>query len=177
MTLASTMVPLDEYLHTSYEHDCEWVNGELKERGMPDGYHAYFQSFFLVLFARLSSETGLRALPEVRIRVNPLSYRIPDVLVVPSDVAFLPAPAVTPLLCIEVLSPDDRVSDLQEKIVDYVAMGVGAIWIVDPRRRTMSTADASGMHIVREFRLAGTTVKITAAELFDDLDRYEKLGA
>ena len=31
-----TMVTLEEYLHTSDEHDCEWGDGEIKERGVPD---------------------------------------------------------------------------------------------------------------------------------------------
>ncbi len=35
----SVMVPLEEYLRTSYEPDREWVDGVVKERGMPDGYH------------------------------------------------------------------------------------------------------------------------------------------
>ena len=28
----ATQVPLSEYLHTSYEPDCEWIDGEVRER-------------------------------------------------------------------------------------------------------------------------------------------------
>ena len=62
--VTATMVPLEEYLHTSYEHDREWVDGQIKERGMPDGYHSYFQGWFLMFFTR--SLLGLRGLSEVR---------------------------------------------------------------------------------------------------------------
>jgi Uma2 family endonuclease len=38
-----------------------------------------------------------------------------------------------PLIAIEILSPDDRLMDLQEKIDEYVKFGVEHIWIFDPR--------------------------------------------
>ena len=87
----STLVPLEEYLRTSYEPDCEWVAGEIKERSMPDGYHGYFQGWFLDFFQRRRDYLGLRALAEVRIRVSDRSHRIPDVQVIPADAAFLPS--------------------------------------------------------------------------------------
>jgi hypothetical protein len=62
MMPTSTMVPLEVYLHTSYEHDPEWVNGQLKERGMPDGYHGYFQSLLAGYFNNRLDALGLRAL-------------------------------------------------------------------------------------------------------------------
>ncbi len=39
MTTA-TLVPLEEYLHTSYHPDRDWVEGELKEWNMGDGPHS-----------------------------------------------------------------------------------------------------------------------------------------
>jgi Uma2 family endonuclease len=171
----STIVPLEEYLHTSYEPECEWIDGVLKEKSMPDGYHGFFQGWLLTFFLNRRAEFGLRALSEVRIRVSQHHYRVPDVLVIPADVAFLPSPTVTPLICIEVLSPDDRKSDLMEKIEDYQLMGVPAIWIVEPRKRTLAMADASGIHQVEELTLQGTSVKLTAAEIFAELDQLEAL--
>ncbi len=96
-------------------------------------------------------------------------------MVIRADARFLPLATETPLVCIEILSPDDRASDLQEKIDDYVERGVGGIWIVDPRRRKMSIADAHGSYPVREFSLPETRVRITAEALFADLDRLEAL--
>ena len=171
----STIVPLEEYLHTSYEPECEWIDGVLKEKSMPDGYHGYFQGLLLIFFQKRQAEFGLRALSEVRIRVSQRHYRVPDVLVIPANVTFLPSPTVTPLICIEVLSPDDRKSDLMEKIEDYLQMGVPAIWIVDPRNRTLAMADENGVHQVEELTLQGTNVKLTAAEIFADLDQLEAL--
>jgi Uma2 family endonuclease len=170
----STIVPLEEYLHTSYEPECEWIDGVLKEKTMPDGYHAYFE-MRLVDLLRRDPTWSLRGLPELRIRMSARRFRVPDVAVIPADVPFLPLPKVTPLICIEVLSPDDREIDLIEKIEDYVAMGVPAIWIVDPRKRTLAMADANGIHQVEELTLQGTNVRLTAAEIFAELDQLEAL--
>ncbi len=170
----STMVPLEEYLTTSYEHDCEWIDGELKQRGMPDGYHGYFQTLLALYFNGRMEAFGLRALTEVRIEMKPGIYRIADVTVLPADARFLPSPVSAPSLCIEVLSPDDRVTDLEDKIADYLAMGVGAIWIIDPRRRRMATADAAGTHVVQEFTLPGTAVRLSKAQPFSELDELER---
>ena len=169
----ATYISLDEYLHTSYEHDPEWVNGQLKERGVPDGYHSYFQGWFLAYFDRRKMELALRALAEVRIRVSPRTFRLPDVLVIPMTSKFLPLPVEAPILCIEILSPDDRLGDLEEKLKDYVAMGVKTTWVLDPRRRVMSVANASGLREVEAFTLTDASVSITKGELFTELDALE----
>ena len=171
----STIVPLEEYLHTSYEPECEWIDGVLKEKTMPDEYHGYFQAWLLNFFNSRQLEFGLRALSEVRLRALPTHHRVPDVLVIQADAPFLPRLSVTPLLCIEVLSPDDRKNDLLEKVDDYVKMGVFTIWIIDPRRRTIAVADAGGIHPVVELALQGTNVKLTAADMFAELDQLEAM--
>lgn len=42
---------------------------------------------------------------------------------------------VAPELVVEILSPDDRWSDLTDKLDEYFAIGVNVIWVVDPRRK------------------------------------------
>lgn len=166
----SVMVPLDEYLRTSYEHDCEWIEGEVRERGMPDEFHSAIQQFFLAYFEGMKRGLGVRVRPELRLRVAARRYRIPDVLLLPQSAPRQAIPDTPPLLCIEVLSPDDRPGELQEKIEDYVRMKVGAIWVVDPQRRAMFTADDGIMQPVGEFLLAGGAVRISGAEIFAELD-------
>ncbi len=173
----SVIVPLEEYLRTSYEPDCEWIDGEVRERGMPDEFHSAIQQFFLECFGRLKRDLGVRVRPELRLRVAARRYRVPDVLLLPQSARLQAIPDTPPLLCIEVLSPDDRAGELQEKIEDYVAMKVGAIWIVDPRRRKMFTADDGTMRPVEEFSLLGGTVRISGAEIFAELDELEAEAA
>jgi len=50
-----------------------------------------------------------------------------------------------PFPVVEILSNDDRASELQEKIDDYLTFGVPYVWIIDPRRRcgTVFTSEGS----------------------------------
>ena len=166
-------VPLEEYLTTSYEPDCEWVDGELREQSMPDEVHAAIQAFFMLFFGNRQKELNVRARAELRIRVAGGRFRLPDVVLLPGRAPLQAVTDTPPLLCIEILSPDDRVSELNEKISDYVAMGVGTIWIVDPRRRTLTAADGVGMRLVEVLVLPGTNVRLTGAEIFAELDELE----
>ena len=134
---AVVAVPLEEYLTTSYEHDCEWIDGELEERAMPDDDHSAIQAFFIGYFLTMRLELGVRVRGELRVKVAPRRYRISDVALVPSVWPRQAIPDKPPMLCIEILSPDNRMSRMQAKLADYVAMGVGTIWIVDPKRRTL----------------------------------------
>lgn len=38
-----------------------------------------------------------------------------------------------PFLVIEVLSPDDRMKRMEEKIDDYIRFGIRFIWVIDPK--------------------------------------------
>jgi Uma2 family endonuclease len=169
----ATQVPLSEYLHTSYEPDCEWIDGEIRERAMPDEFHSAIQFFFLEYFAKMRRELGIRVRPELRLRVAPKKYRIPDVMLLPDSAPFQPVPDTPPLLCVEVLSPDDRVGELQEKIDDYLGMGVTAIWVINPRLRKAFVIDRGAMLPVEELTVAGTAIRIPVHEVFADLDRLE----
>ncbi len=77
----------------------------------------------------------IRALPEQRVQVTTTRYRIPDVCVLRRSDPKDPIIARPPLLCIEVLSRDDTVRELQERVNDYSAMGVPHVWAVDPLLR------------------------------------------
>jgi Uma2 family endonuclease len=166
----STIVSEQEYLRTSYEYDCEYVDGEVRERGLPDEYHSVIQQCLCVYFGSMKKELGVRVRPDLRVKVSARHYRIPDVTLLRQTAPFQPIPTEAPLLCVEVVSPDDRVSEQQEKIDEYVAMGVEHIWIIDPHRRTMAVADASGTRMVTEYGMAGTRVRITREMLFAEIE-------
>jgi Uma2 family endonuclease len=44
---------------------------------------------------------------------------------------------VAPDLAVEVLSPEDRFSRLQRKIVEYLSRGVRLLWVIDPQDRSV----------------------------------------
>jgi Uma2 family endonuclease len=43
-----------------------------------------------------------------------------------------------PDLAVEILSPDDRQSDVRQKVEEYMGHGVSLVWVVDPERRTVT---------------------------------------
>ena len=45
---------------------------------------------------------------------------------------------VPPELVVEVVSPSDRWTDVNEKVDEYLACGVDEVWIVDPRTRRVT---------------------------------------
>ncbi len=103
----------------------------------------------------MKAELGLWVLPELRVRVAARRYRIPDVTVLPAS-----APPAA----------DYRAGELQEKLDDYVEMGVENIWVVNPRSRRLFTADALGMHAVTSFAGRGSGYVISQEEIFAELE-------
>jgi Uma2 family endonuclease len=57
---------------------------------------------------------------------------------------------VAPELVAEILSPDDRWSDVRKKLREYLEAGVIVVLIVDPEERSVSTYRS--MTDVREFK-------------------------
>ena len=131
----SVMVPLAVYLTTDYSPDCEWVRGEVRERNMGDGLHSVVQAFLIRYLGAREEEWGVEARPELRVQVSAENFRVPDVLLVRAGDPFELIVRTAPLLCVEILSPDDRMVDMREKVKDYHGMGVQTVWVIDPRRR------------------------------------------
>ena len=50
-----------------------------------------------------------------------------------------------PLLCIEVLSPEDRVSRVNARIREYLDFGVPIVWLVDPGEKAVWIYSQNGM--------------------------------
>ncbi len=169
----ATLVPLSEYLRTSYRPDCEWVDGQVRARNMGDGPHSALQRFFLKFFFGIEGKYGLLSYPELRTQVSSTNFRVPDVLVVRETDPFEQIVTIPPVLCIEILSPDDRMSEMHEKIDDYLSMGVKAVWVVDPRRRTAMFADEHGTRTADVLEVPGTDIQLAVADAFVELDKLE----
>ncbi len=125
-------VPVDEYLRSSYEPDMDYVDGHLEERNMGDPEHSDLQGAVLAFLRANAREWNIRALPECRLQVKHDRFRIPDILVIPRGEKPNRRVEQPPLLCIEVLSPDDTVRRIMYRVEDYVEMGVQNVWIIDP---------------------------------------------
>jgi Uma2 family endonuclease len=119
----------------------ELVKGEVIHH-MPTGHlHGFFENivaFFLTLFVRehklgqiLTGEVGIYT------RRNPDTVRAADVTFI-SNQRLARAQAegyldVAPELVVEIMSPGNTWSEVQEKLAEYFAVGVLMVWVVDPQ--------------------------------------------
>jgi Uma2 family endonuclease len=149
-TRSGTLISVEEYLATSYRPDCDYVDGHIEERNLGEFDHSRLQTAISSYFFTRRKEWDITVVVEQRVQVKPTRFRIPDVCIVlgQPDAQIFRHP---PFLCIEILSKDDRMSQMQERIDDYLAMGVRYVWVLDPasRRAYVATA-ATGLREVRE---------------------------
>jgi Uma2 family endonuclease len=129
----TTHVPVEVYLRSSYEPDAEYVDGKIEERPMGEFDHALWQDALLAWFREHRNEWNIRALPELRIRVAPTRYRVPDVTLLDRTQPTEKIVTHPPLAVFEILSPEDRLQRLKRKLEDYRAMGIAEIWVIDPQ--------------------------------------------
>ena len=108
---------------------------------------------------------------ERRMQVSPTRFRVPDVMLVREGNLLERIVRTPPLVCIEVLSPDDTLDSMQDRIDDYLAMGVEHIWSLNPRNRRAYVADAQGLHAVEELAVPGTGIRVATQEVFAGLNR------
>jgi Uma2 family endonuclease len=161
---------------------CELVEGEIIKMSPTGDRHAKIESnidFILNQFVRQHK------LGEVRVgEVGIFIRRKPDT-VRGADVAFISKERYTkrgssgfldisPDLVVEIMSPDDRWSEVMKKLGEYFSIGVRLAWVVDPD--TESVYAYRSLTDVRHFTKADTLpgddvlpgFGITAGEFFAD---------
>jgi Uma2 family endonuclease len=129
------VVSLSEYLATSYRPDCEYLEGELLARNVGEWDHSRLQSLLSVYLCNREKQWGILVVLAQSVQVTTTHVRVPDISVLAG-----PPPAggivvEPPFLCIEILSPSDRMMEMQERIDDYLAFGVRYVWLLHPRAR------------------------------------------
>ncbi len=137
----------------------ELIAGELREMTPPGGPHGLIQARIARLFANFVEEQGLGYLVGVEsgviLRRHPDTVRSPDVYVIARE--RLPAGTladgylqVVPNLIVEIVSPGDRASDVQEKAQDWLDAGARLVLVVYPRSRTVFAW--RGSDSIRQYR-------------------------
>ena len=129
------LISAEQYLHTSFEHDAEFVGGRIVERAAPRYEHAYLQAFLAGELRAVDRRLGLRIVTEQRVQIRPDRFRVPDVCVLterPDDPFGRAIVTKPPYLCIEILSPEDTMAYTMEKVREYLSFGVEWVWVIDP---------------------------------------------
>lgn len=165
-----TLISVEEYLSTSYDPDVEYVDGVLVERNVGALSHGLVQRNITV--AITVKYPHVYAIPELRSKTAETRYRLPDVCVLLSlprtkylvDAAFL---------AIEILSENDSMSNMIEKLEEYDRKGVANIWVIDPRLRKISVYSHGQLREVWDDRIVTPgepRIELTRQEIFKDLD-------
>ena len=112
------------------------------------------------------------AFPEQRVQISPTRYRIPDICFVSRDSPRELIIRTSPVLCIEILSREDRMTEIMERVDDYLRMGVPTVWIVDPwHHECRSVAPDGTITIEREtLRVPYTPIAIPVADIMLELE-------
>jgi Uma2 family endonuclease len=171
--IADSLVPLQEYLSTCYEPDCEYDDGLIVERNVGEFDHSFLQSILVTLFMNSEEAWGVYGLTEQRVRIAPRKFRIPDVCVLRLDAPAEDILADPPLIAIEILSPEDRFPRIAAKAIEYREFGTEHVWVVDPRKRKVFRGTEDGLTEIEDglLQVEGTPIQVQAAELFAKLDR------
>jgi Uma2 family endonuclease len=160
------LVSENEYLHTSYRPDCDYVDGFVLERNLGRHDHARLQGLILYWLMQHEKQWQIHAVPECRLKIRTRKYRVPDVMVLPSAASYPSVIEEPPLLCIEVVSPDDRLSDLVIRAGDYLTLRVPVTWILDPETKQSFVYSDQGTVASFDPVLRQGQIELPIAELF-----------
>lgn len=159
----------EELLKMPGSQRCELVKGELRMMA-PAGFdHGAVISHLNNRLLRFVYDNGLGELlgaeTGFRLSRKPDTVRAPDASFVRKD--RIPAAGRpkgyfegAPDLAVEVLSPGDTAEEIEEKVDDYLAAGSPLVWVVNPRRRTVTVhrLDANPVVLRIEDTLDGADV-------------------
>jgi Uma2 family endonuclease len=166
----ATQMTVEEYLRTSFDPDCEFVDGEVLDRSVGEIDHNWVQRAILLYIASREKKLGVFIIQEQRMKMGPRNYRVPDLMILvgkgkPKE-QIITRP---PLVCIEVRSPEDRMGRMMKKVGDYLDFGVRYVWILDPQTKQAFEYTSSGMREVTDVLCTGTPeIEIPLSEIFSE---------
>ena len=159
----------------------ELVRGVVVHEPRPGDVHGSVQARLTAALVAWAKTAGARVTVESGyiLSDDPPTLRGPDVAVVlvPRRTEREPGNWVrgAPDVAIEVLSPSDTASTMQEKVLDYLNAGSKLVWLIDPRARTATVVRPDGSaRLLRDREvLEGEDVlrgfSVALAEIFEDL--------
>ncbi len=168
----AALIPVEEYLRTTYRPDRDYVDGEVLERNLGERAHSTLQGEIFYYFRAGKRKWNVFVFPGQRIQVAARRFRIPDICVYvggpPKEQIF----RTPPFICIEILSPEDRVARVQDRIDDYLKFGVRYVWVINPENRRVWVYTHAGSTEVKDgiLRTEDPSLTVSLAEVFAGLD-------
>ena len=161
------LVSVEEYLSTSFDPDCEYVDGILVERNVGERDHSFWQIELGAFLSARRRALGIYAFTEFRIQVRPTRFRIPDLTVVAGEWPKDRVLKMPPFLVVEIWSPDDKPSEMQSKVRDYRGFGIPYILVIYPDELRFVLYTADGEQELRDgvLRTQDPTIEIPLLEI------------
>ncbi len=179
MATSPALMTMEQYLHTSYRPDVHFVDGEIEERNVGEKDHGRLQNMIGAWFDAREIELSLDIITEMRMRTSATRVRICDVAVFRSTAPDEQVATVPPVICVEVKSPEDRLSRVLKVLEDYLKMGISNIWLIDPQERLAYTFGKDGLRQQQDLMLRAEEIPVVldVNELFLRLDRKKASGS
>ncbi len=193
MATVSRLMTEEEFLALPDDDgfDRELIRGELRERPTAMTTRRFSHctvcgqiAFHLISWRRTQRvPRGSVVVGEARVKLrrDPLTIVGVDVAYIsaencPADPRKAGSVDGLPTLVVEVLSPSDKVEDIDDKVDEYLETGVPIVWVVDPRHSTVTVYRLdvkpqlfnSDQELTAEPFLPGFRVNVS--EFFEDLD-------
>ena len=169
MRTAETFLSVDEYLDRHFEPETELIAGELRPKPWGTDKHSDMCAWLDTLLLKQAGRSRTRV--ELSLRIGD-DILIPDVCVLrdKKKELYRDILAEPPLLCVEVISPSQRHSEMIAKCERYHEFGVPFCWVIDPvaKRAWESHPDAPAVESTSDLRAGEFAV--SRAELFSDAD-------
>jgi Uma2 family endonuclease len=165
MAATASQISVEEYLKTSTDPDCEYVDGVLEVRAVGELDHASWQKAIVTWFARQEGAWGIRVYPELRVQTSPNNFRVPDVALLSRSAPREQIITHAPLAVFEILSPEDSMTRTLEKLADYERMGIGAIWVIEPKKQLYWHYKSGQLAPGSVFELPGSEFSVPFAEI------------
>ena len=102
-----------------------------------------------------------------------MRFRVPDIMVMRRDAPKEQIITHAPLIAIEILSPEDRYGRMEDKINEYLSMGIENVWVVDPKTQvgfSCTSGGPQGWAKAEVLTVKNSPITLGLRELFADLD-------
>jgi Uma2 family endonuclease len=165
MAATASLISVEEYLKTTADPDCEYVAGVIEERAVGEYDHSTWQTILASYFVAREKQLGILSRTELRVQTGPENFRVPDVTLLSRAAPREQIVTHPPLAVFEILSPEDAMTRMLEKLADYERMGIAAVWVIEPKKQLYYRYKDGQLAPAAVFELPGSSFSVPLAEI------------
>jgi Uma2 family endonuclease len=167
---ASAQFPLEARFSPPVQaRESELIEGRIVERAMPNQEHAAILYAIIAALVRADRDQVILGRPELRLQTGEDRFRIADLALYVGEAPADPVPRQPPAVVVEILSPDDPMEGVMEKLCEYEDWGVAAVCLVAPRRQAVYRLLNGVLQAAEAIEVPGTAIRVAASDMFTKL--------